>query len=351
MPVKYSTAILVGGKSSRMGQDKALLKLNNERFIDRLLREFAGSGEIFLSVAHKEDYADIDVPKVADENRDIGPIEGIRQALIYAHEDYVFVCAADMPFVKKEMADYLADYISSDNDAYVFRDEKRSQPLCAIYHRSILPVIEEQISKGKYCIADIFSHIRVKYIDLTKSCFDTKTLRNINTGAEYRSILQPVVFCVSGIKNSGKTYLIEKIINEFIQKGLSVGVIKHDGHDFECDTEGTDSYRFYQAGAEAVAVYSADQSFLHEHRHIDAEELIERMRDRDVIIIEGLKDSAYPKVEVIRAEVFSKSVCRHESLICIATDVEIPENTVCPIFGIDDVKGIFCCIMDKLFDV
>ena len=103
---KYSVAILAGGKSTRMGQDKALLKLNNERFIDRLAREFRPCGEVFLSAAHPGDYADVGLHVVADEHQEIGPIEGIRQALIYAHKDYVFVCAADMPFLKKEMAQW-----------------------------------------------------------------------------------------------------------------------------------------------------------------------------------------------------------------------------------------------------
>ncbi len=347
---KYSVAILAGGKSTRMGQDKALLKLNNERFIDRLAREFRPCGEVFLSSAHPGDYVDVGLHVVADEHQEIGPIEGIRQALIYAHKDYVFVCAADMPFLKKEMADYLAEFISSDFDAYVFCHEKRCHPLCAIYHKSVLPIIEAQIEKGKYRLVDILNAVRTKYVSLEYSCFDTKCVRNINTRDEYRTIGEPVVFCVSGIKNSGKTYLIEKLINEFIKGGRSVGVIKHDGHDFCCDIEGTDSYRFYQAGADGVAVFSQYQSFVHKRRELPVKELIEEMRDLDVVIIEGLKDSAYPKVEVVRNEISQKPVCDPKTLICIATDTKLPEEIECPVLDINDVHGVFCCIKDQLFN-
>lgn len=344
MGAKYSAAILVGGKSTRMGQDKALLKLNNERFIDHLINEFSECEEVFLSVAKKGDYADTGIASIADENREIGPIEGIRQSLIYAHNDYVFVCAADMPFLKKDLADYISEFISSDYDAYVIRDEKRLQPLCAIYHKSVLPVIEEQIANGKYKLFDVLSRIRVKYIDIHTSTFDSKTIKNINTREDYAAIKEPVVFCVSGIKNSGKTYLISKLINEFIKDGLSVGVIKHDGHDFECDIKGTDSYRFYELGAAGVAVYSDYQTFIHKRQKYNVEELIEQMHEYDVVIIEGLKDSAYPKVEVVRSAVSTTSVCDPDTLICIATDSKYLDKSRCPVYGLNDVYEVFCCI-------
>ncbi|MBR1471241.1 MAG: molybdopterin-guanine dinucleotide biosynthesis protein B [Lachnospiraceae bacterium] len=350
MKRKYSAVILAGGKSTRMGQDKALLKLNNERFIDRLAREFSDCGEVLLSAAHAGDYADAGLRVVADEHQGIGPIEGIRQALLHAREEYVFVCAADMPFVRREMADYLAEFISSDHDVYVVRDEKRLHPLCAIYHKSVLPVIEALIGKGDYRLVDILNAVRTKVVELKYSCFDSKTVKNINTREEYRTIGRPVVFCVSGIKNSGKTYLIEKLINEFIRDGRSVGVIKHDGHDFDCDIEGTDSYRLYQAGAAAAAVFSETQTFLHERRKVPLPELIARMGEPDAVIIEGFKDSAYPKVEVVRKAVSDRPVCSEDHLICIATDQEFPDGLRCPVFDIDDVHGVFCCIKKTLFD-
>ena len=68
---------------------------------------------------------------------------------------------------------------------------------------------------------------------------------------------KPKIFAVSGIKNSGKTTLIEKIVTALSHEGYRVGVIKHDGHEFKADHEGTDSYRHKQAGATSVIVYSA----------------------------------------------------------------------------------------------
>ena len=60
---------------------------------------------------------------------------------------------------------------------------------------------------------------------------------------------QPFLFAVSGVKNSGKTTLITKLIPIFVKYGLKVASVKHDGHDFDADVPGTDSYRHMKAGA------------------------------------------------------------------------------------------------------
>ena len=70
---------------------------------------------------------------------------------------------------------------------------------------------------------------------------------------------EPVIFGISGYKNSGKTYLMEKVIQGLTKKGWKVVSVKHDGHDFEADREGTDSFRHYHAGAFASIVYSSEK--------------------------------------------------------------------------------------------
>ncbi len=347
--MKLTAAILSGGKSTRMGRDKALLELGRQRFIDHLAQELSALGKVILSVAEKGDYGQCGLPAVADEKKGIGPIEGIRQALRFAGSDYVFVCAVDMPFVRGEMMLYLAEYISSDYDAWVFCEEDRIHPLCGIYSRSVLPVIQNLIREEQYSLRSLLSHIRTKYVDISTSCFGRDTLRNINTPDDFRAMRRPVVFCVSGLKNSGKTHLVERLIHAFADRGMSAGVIKHDGHSFECDIEGTDSYRFYQAGAMATAVYSGSQSFLRMRRQADVEELIRLMGDLDVVMIEGLKDSSRPKVEVIRAEVSGSSICDSSTLLCIAADTSLSGSIPCPVFDLDDTEGIVQCILDQLW--
>ena len=130
---------------------------------------------------------------------------------------------------------------------------------------------------------------------------------------------------VCGIKNSGKTTLLEGLIRILTARGLKVAVIKHDGHDFECDVPGTDSWRFARAGARGVSVYSESQLFIRKMREITRAEtdpcaggqdklpeeseqeflrsLAEVFSEADVLLIEGCKDSPFRKIEVVRSPV------------------------------------------------
>ena len=70
---------------------------------------------------------------------------------------------------------------------------------------------------------------------------------------------QQVIIAICGVKNSGKTTLITKLIQKFNSLGYNVATIKHDGHDFNADIEGTDSYKHKQAGAYGTAVFSRNK--------------------------------------------------------------------------------------------
>lgn len=342
--MKLSTGILAGGKSTRMGQNKALLQLNNVRFIDRIRKELSGFSETLISAAAKGEYEDMGLPVVYDEHQDIGPIEGIYQILKHAGQEYVFICAADMPFLKKELVLYMAEFVSSDYEVFCLMDEDRVHPLCAIYSKRVLGVVEELIAGGQYRLVDILSRVRTKYIKLEQSCFEKKLVKNINTRKEYQRLVLPVVFCVSAVKDSGKTGLIIRLINEFIKEDYSVAVIKHDGHDYSMDHEGTDTYRFREAGALYSAIFSDTQFSVNGRRKSSVWEMIARCEDADVIIIEGMKESSLPKIEVVRQKISSASICDPDTLILIATDVVSPKEVSCPVYGLDDTEGIFLCL-------
>ena len=82
--------------------------------------------------------------------------------------------------------------------------------------------------------------------------------------AQEIELKRPAVLAVSGLHNSGKTTLLEKLLPALRSRGLKVGIIKHDGHDFTPDVPGTDSYRLREAGADGVAVYSGQRYLLTE---------------------------------------------------------------------------------------
>lgn len=344
-----SAGILAGGKSSRMGTNKALLKVNNERFIDKLIKELSAFDEVLISAANKGDYADCGLPVYEDTIKEYGPLEGMYQLIKNAGNEYVFICAVDMPFVTAELVNYIAEFISSDYDAYVITDEEHIHPLCAIYKKSVIPVLEELIEQDRHRIMDLIGNIRTKYIKLENTCFDKKVVKNINTKDAYIALSLPKIFCVSAVKNSGKTGLIIKLINEFIKEGYKVGVIKHDGHDYIMDHEGTDTMRFSEAGAVMSTIYSDYQYSVNYKGKKDLSHMVELLKDEcDIIIIEGAKNSSYPKIEVVRKEISDSICCAMDMLICVATDVVSQDEVKCPVYRLDDIDGIFLCLKKYL---
>ena len=342
-----TVGILAGGKSTRMGENKALLRLEGERILKRHIKEFEGAYPVLISGAKKGLYEDFGAPVVYDEHKEIGPIEGIRRLLAESGSDYVFVLASDMPFVTKKLLSYIAEFISSDCDAYVITDEEHIQPLCAIYHKRILPDIEEVIEEGNFRIRELLKRVRTKYIPLTYSGFDKRTVQNINTREEYERIKRPAVFAVSGYSDSGKTFLIERLINEFIAHSYRVAVIKHDGHDRIKDARGTDTERFFKAGADYSLVYSETEYLLHAKERTSVSELIEMLRRKepppDILILEGFKASDYPKIWVAEGDPGEEDIPNPDTLICIATDDISPKAHNCPVYGRDDIREIFLC--------
>lgn len=108
------------------------------------------------------------------------------------------------------------------------------------------------------------------------------------------------VIQIVGYKNSGKTTLIGKLLESFKAMNLQVAVIKHDAHGFEMDREGTDTYSHHQHGAAAIAITSPYRTAVIEEQATPLVQLIERFKCYDLILVEGFKREAYPKIVLLR---------------------------------------------------
>lgn len=148
------------------------------------------------------------------------------------------------------------------------------------------------------------------------------------------------VVAICGVKNSGKTTLIRKLLKVLTNRGIRTAVIKHDGHDFTCDIPGTDSYQFSAAGAYGVAVYSDNRMFVHKKGTGEQiAQLIALFPEADLILIEGMKDSTYSKIEVIRRQISDGPVSHPTGRFLIVTDWEpghFSEETA----GLEEIERI-----------
>ena len=163
------------------------------------------------------------------------------------------------------------------------------------------------------------------------------------------------ILAVSGVKNSGKTTLITKLLPELKKRGLQVAVIKHDGHDFEADVPGTDSWKYAQAGADGTCVFSAKKYMVVKYAPAPSvEELVGAFPEVDVILLEGFKYSEYPKIEVIRKGNSSESVCDAKNLLGIVKDLTKAELAVngetldIPLFGSEETERLTDYFLSKM---
>ena len=151
--------------------------------------------------------------------------------------------------------------------------------------------------------------------------------------------MRPTISVV-GKSQSGKTTLLEKLIIELKQRGRRVAVIKHAG-EFELDKEGKDSWRFSQAGSDAVVVSSPEKVAVIKQveRDLTPQELSDFIQwDCDLILTEGFKKSDTPKIEVHRKEQGKELLSPSEQLLAVVTDE--PLDTGAPQFSKDDIKEL-----------
>lgn len=159
------------------------------------------------------------------------------------------------------------------------------------------------------------------------------------------------VFGITGLKNAGKTGLVERLVRNIIARGYSVSTIKHTHHNIDLDIEGTDSFRHRTAGASEVMLASNARYIIQrEHKNSAAPELAEliaRLASVDLVLVEGFKAEAHPKIECYRQETKNKHLfLSNNSIVAIATDT--PMGSTLPEFDLDDTDAIADFILTYL---
>ncbi|MEE2693885.1 MAG: molybdopterin-guanine dinucleotide biosynthesis protein B [Pseudomonadota bacterium] len=137
------------------------------------------------------------------------------------------------------------------------------------------------------------------------------------------------VLGVAGWSGSGKTTLITRLIGILVGYGITVSTIKHAHHEFDVDKKGKDSFEHRMAGAHEVLVGSAKRwALMHELRRGDEpslEELLEKMSNVDLVLVEGFKFGGHEKIEVYRAELGKPLLCTEDSkVVAVVTDANLP---------------------------
>ena len=200
--MRWTVGILAGGRSRRMGQDKARLSYGDGTLLSHMLRRFPGS--VLLSVAGQEDYADIleTMPEVTccpDRIPDCGPLGGLYSLLCSCPEEALFVCPVDVPLLPERLPERLAEAMRPEEDALWLSDETgRVHPLCGLYRKRICAEVEAQILAVCLRVMELEKHIRVRALPAGELGISDMELLNCNVPERYE------LACSLAQKKSGK---------------------------------------------------------------------------------------------------------------------------------------------------
>ena len=182
--------ILVGGKSRRMGRDKAFLEIGGKTMFEKVFEAFSENfSRIVLIGDRAERFAGYHVPIYAD----LFPgsaLGGLYTGLYYSKTDYIFVSSCDLPYPSGRVISHICRFVG-DCDAVVPKLEHGYEPLFAAYAKGGLVPIKGMLEAGNYCVYDLYPLITVK--DVSKEELETVVespyaFINLNTPAEYEAL-------------------------------------------------------------------------------------------------------------------------------------------------------------------
>jgi molybdopterin-guanine dinucleotide biosynthesis protein A len=180
--------ILVGGKSSRMGEDKARLRFGDQTSVERIAAALRCVTPAVSTVGWPDQKLE-GLPNVEDLRAGWGPLGGIESALRHAKSEHCLIVACDFPFVTKNLFEQLLAFVN-DADATVPRQEdERAQPLCAVYRvDTCLVATEAAIAAEEHSPRAMLDRVRTRYIpfrDLSHLEGSRNFFFNVNTPASY----------------------------------------------------------------------------------------------------------------------------------------------------------------------
>lgn len=181
--------LFAGGKSSRMGQNKALLPFGDSPSLaqyqyERLQRFFK---EVYLSTKEPELF-EVFSPQCirdADDTDTYAPTIGFISAFKHLEQvSQIFVLSVDTPFVGKAVFEALAPFMTHKFDAIIARTPQGIHPMCGIYAHSLLPAFEQMLKDGNHRLNTLLKQVNVIYVDV-----EEVHLSNLNTPEEYKQAL------------------------------------------------------------------------------------------------------------------------------------------------------------------
>ena len=185
--------ILSGGKSTRMGENKAFIEIEGVPIVSRIYTLFKELfQEVIIVTNQPELFKNFDSKIYSDLLPNKGALGGLFTGLFFSNFQYSFCVACDMPFIKKSLVQYLINNIEGE-DVIVPRAKDGLQPLHAVYSKNCLDPIKKIMEQGKYKIIDFYNLVSIKIVeekDFTSLDPLRESFINVNTPEELFMILK-----------------------------------------------------------------------------------------------------------------------------------------------------------------
>lgn len=167
--------VLAGGQSTRMGRDKALIELHGRPLIEHAVQKLRALGFSPFIVGSRPDLAAF-APVIPDIHRDTGPLGGIEAALSASNSDQNLFLPVDLPLLPTEFLSWMIDRVEQTNAlATIPRLQARSQPLCAIYNKTLLTHVQAALAAGDAKVMRAVDHAAIA-TNLPVDSFDVESI-------------------------------------------------------------------------------------------------------------------------------------------------------------------------------
>lgn len=311
-----SLLIIAGGRSMRMGQDKRWLEIDGRGMLERLCIKAARQpfAARYLCVGRvtpelQQLAAQYGCELVMDAVSAQGPLAGLAQGLARLKTAYALAVAGDMPFMTfpelKPLLQQAAEHPAWQ--AIVPVVQGCWQPLAALYQRALVEPCTRALAQGERRLRTVLAQVPHGTVDFPSRI----PFFNVNTPADFRlacgrmqNLLRelPLVTIAAPQSNTGKTTFIEGLLPRLAAHGWRVGVVKGDCHGYDVDERGKDSWRFREAGAQAVAVVSPEGYFVQQRTRERASltGVAALLQNVDLVLIESRAHGTAPQLMLWR---------------------------------------------------
>lgn len=181
--------ILSGGKSSRMGSDKASKLLHGKTLIEHVITQLETEVDSIVIVSDNPDHKSFGKPVINDLLKNIGPAGGIYTALSHSSTEKKFIVSCDMPFITPVGIRYIID--QSEDFEITIPKLEFAQPLFGVYSKKCLPLWEKLIRSGQVSLRQLILHFKLNLLSVNDlSIFNEKFFSNINSPSDLDAFME-----------------------------------------------------------------------------------------------------------------------------------------------------------------